>query len=376
MRSLLVSETENVQEGSHAMGHMTARSRLAHTFHIAVQAAETPCAAVAWRSRILVAALFAVSASSLAFGVALARIAHTTWGPSARIDVVQTVETDVQYAFTDGGAGSTMYSLDGDVARWAALRDTLEYVPFTIGAADQTLVLGTGAGKDILLALLGGAGAVTAVETNPAMVKATRQFADYNGAILDHPQVSLVVGDGRAFVERSSERYDLIYVNLAAVPASQSLVGNYILTRQAFRAYMEHLRPGGRLAIVSDNALQGSRAAITGLQALADAGEPLSGALRHLALLMLPAQDPAERKSVMLLSKDPLSGQEVRSLAMASDRLGLQPLYLSGVFETPFAPLLHGATTGHSFSTSTPDCRTRYGKRCWQQVCWQRCYSA
>lgn len=277
-----------------------------------------------------------------------ARIAYTTWDPFARIDVVQTADPDVQYVFTDGGAGSTMYRLDGDLARWASLRDTLEYIPFTVGTADQTLVLGAGAGKDVLMALLGGAGTVTAVEVNPAMVEATRQFADYNGAILDHPQVSLVVGDGRAFVEQSSERYDLVYINLAytqaATPASQSLVENYIFTRQAFRAYVAHLRPGGRLAIVSHNALEGSRAAITGLQALADGGEPLPEALGHLALLMLPAQDPTERKSVMVLSKEPLAEQEIRDLAAASGRLGLQPLYLPGVFEAPFAPLLNGTT--------------------------------
>jgi predicted membrane-bound spermidine synthase len=286
-----------------------------------------------------------------------ARIVYTTWDPFARVDVVQTADPDVQYVFTDGGAGSTMYRLDGDLARWASLRDTLEYIPFTVGSADQTLVLGAGAGKDVLMALLGGAGTVTAVEVNPAMVKATRQFADYNGAILDYPQVSLAVEDGRAFVERSSERYDLIYIDLAytqaATPASQSLVENYIFTRQAFRAYVAHLRPGGRLAIVSHNALEGSRAAITGLQALADGGEPLPEALGHLALLMLPAQDPTERKSVMVLSKTPLAEQEIRDLAAASGRLGLQPLYLPGVFEAPFAPLLRG-TTMEDFLAADP----------------------
>jgi hypothetical protein len=213
---------------------------------------------------------------------------------------------------------------------------------------EHTLILGAGAGKDVLLGLLADAKRITAVEVNPAMVEATRRFADYNGAILDRPEVDLVVGDARTFAERSSERYDLIYLNLvytqAAEPASQALVENYIFTRQAFRAYLDHLTPGGHLAIVSHNALEGSRAAITGLRVLAEEGEPLSGALRHLALLMLPVDDPTQRTSVMVLGKQPLREGEIQGLARGARQLGMQPLYLSGVFEAPFAPLLEGAS--------------------------------
>jgi len=277
-----------------------------------------------------------------------ARIVYTAGSPFARVDVVETEDLQSRFVFTDGGAGSFMLRFDGNLEKVAHLQDSVEYIPFAMGPAERTLVIGAGAGKDVVLALLAGAEQVTAVEVNPAMVKATRHFSDYNGDILDRPEVELVVGDARTFVERSADRYDLIYLNLvytqAAEPASQALVENYIFTHQAFRAYLDHLAPGGHLAIVSHSALEGSRAAITALQVLADAGKPLPQALDHMALLMVPADDPTQRTTVMVLGKEPLQDEEIRGLATVANRLGLQPLFLPGVFELPFAPLLRGAS--------------------------------
>lgn len=277
-----------------------------------------------------------------------AHVVYTAWGAFARVDVVETADLSVKYVFTDGGAGSEMYRFNGDLGEVASLRQTPEFLPFTVGPVRHTLVIGAGAGKDVLLGLLAGAERITAVEINPAMVEATRHFSDYSGGILDRPPVDLVVGDARTFVERTTDRYDLIYLNLAytqaAEPAGQALVENYIFTEQAFNAYLERLAPGGHLAIVSHNALEGSRAAITALRALANGGKPGAQALRHVALLMLPVQDPTERMSVMVLGKQPLEEMEIRQLAEGAETLGMQPLFLSRVFEAPFAPLLEGAS--------------------------------
>lgn len=277
-----------------------------------------------------------------------ARIVYTAWDPFARVDVVETDDSAVKLVFTDGGAGSFMYRFDGDLSGVSHLRHTLEYLPFRSGGANRVLVLGAGAGKDILLALLAGSEAITAVEVNPAMVDATRRFADYNGGVLDRPGVQLIVGDARTFVERSSERYDLIYLNLvytqAAEPGSQALVEGYIFTTQAFHAYLQRLKPGGRVAIISHQALEGSRAMITALQSLLEEGLTPPQALKHLALLMVPARDPTQRATVMILQKEPLTEAEIRGLAEGAARLGLRPLFLPGVYEAPFAPLLEGET--------------------------------
>jgi hypothetical protein len=275
-----------------------------------------------------------------------ARIVQTAWSPFARVDVVEAGDPSTKFIFSDGGAGSYMLRYDGTPASIQDWRQSVDYLPFTAGAVDQTLVIGAGGGKDIALALLAGAQQITAVEVNPAVIRVTRHYADYNGNILDLPQVKLVQGDARSFVERVDAHFDLIYLNLvytqAAEPGSQVLVENYIFTWQAFRTYLEHLTPGGRIAIVSHNALEASRAAVTALRAFDEMGTPPAQALDHLLLWMVPASDATLRTSVLLVGQQPFSQDELAAAKTHASQLGMQPLFFPGDFEIAFQPLRNG----------------------------------
>jgi len=159
--------------------------------------------------------------------------------------------------------------------------------------------------------------------------------------------VNLVEGDARSYVERTDEQYDVIYLNLvytqAVEPASQALVENYIFTRQAFQTYLQHLAPGGRLTIISHNALEGSRAALTAVQSMQDMGIPPSKALDHLWMWMFPAEDTTVRTSVLVVGKDALPAETIQSLNTAAQVQGMQPLFAPGDYETLFEPLRNGA---------------------------------
>ena len=74
------------------------------------------------------------------------------------------------------------------------------------------LIIGAAGGNEIQAALTYGAGHIDAVELNPVTVVLLRgQFADYSGNITEHPDVDYVQGDGRTFLARSDEEYDLIW---------------------------------------------------------------------------------------------------------------------------------------------------------------------
>jgi hypothetical protein len=275
-----------------------------------------------------------------------ARIVRTAWSPFARVDVVETRDPTSKYIFSDGGAGSFMLRYDGQLSSVQDWQQTIDYLPFAAGPTDHTLVIGAGGGKDIVLALLAGAQQITAVEVNPAVIDVTRHYADYNGGILDLPQVKLVEGDARSFVERTDARYDLIYLNLvytqAAEPGSQVLVENYIFTWQAFKTYLEHLQPGGRIGIVAHNALEASRASVTVLRAFDEMGIVPAQALDHLMMWMLPSSDVTQRTSVLLVGKDAFSRDVIESASSAAIQLGMQGLFVPGDFEIAFQPLRNG----------------------------------
>ncbi|MCC6802444.1 MAG: hypothetical protein IT319_06145 [Anaerolineae bacterium] len=278
----------------------------------------------------------------------LGRIAYTGWSPFSRVDVVETGDHSARYIVADGGAGSYMMAYNGDQATLDAMPMTrsIEALPFASGSADRTLVVGAGGGKDILLALHADATAITAVEVNPAIVQATRDFADYNGSVLDLPEVTLVEGDARTFAERSADQYDLIYMNLvytqAVEPASQTLIENYIFTTQAFRAFLEHLAPGGRLAMVAHNGLEGSRAMLTALYAMQAMGIAPAQALDHLWLWRVTGSDQTAAPTVLIVGKDPLPSETVQTLNAAAAAQGMAPLFAPGDYEDLFSPLRQG----------------------------------
>lgn len=275
-----------------------------------------------------------------------ARVVHSAWDPIARVDVVETRDPDVKYAFADAGAGSFMLRFDGDLGKVVGLRETVEYLPFAHGSVDKTLVLGAGAGKDVLLAKLAGSAEIAAVEVNAATVAATRAFDAFTGRIFDQPGVRLHIGDARHFVESSTEAFDLIYLNVvysqAAPPASQALVENYAFTQRAFRAYLERLNDGGRLAIIAHNGIEGTRAAITAIAALGELGVAPAQALDHIAVLMRNNPDPTQRPTAVIVSRQPLTPALLDALRADARALGMQPLHLPGAFELGFQPLKNG----------------------------------
>lgn len=115
----------------------------------------------------------------------------------------------------------------------------------------SVLVIGSGGGAEVLDALHYGARSVTAVEINPIINDVvSRQMDDFWGGLFNQPEVKLVTEEGRSFVRRSRETYDAIISvhtisNAAVASGALSLSENYVLTREAFIDYLDHLTPDG-----------------------------------------------------------------------------------------------------------------------------------
>ena len=115
-------------------------------------------------------------------------------------------------------------------------------------ALAKVLVIGAGTGGDVAVALAQGAKQVDAVEIDPTLMTLGKTL--HPDTPYSDPRVSLFVNDGRAFLEQSQTKYDLIILaltdSMTLVTHQSSLrLENYLLTQEGLQAARAHLTPQG-----------------------------------------------------------------------------------------------------------------------------------
>jgi spermidine synthase len=209
---------------------------------------------------------------SLALTVPETRVIAERDGPLGRLSVIESPSVPLRHApglslatrlappeqlglFTDGDGMSVMTRFTGDFKPLDYLDQEITALPFHLLDRPATLVLGAGGGADVLQALYHRAARIDAVELNRQIVDlVSREFGEFTGHLYGRHEVSLHVAEARSFVEGSPRHWDLIELALldsyaASAAGVQALSESPIYTIEALRAYLDHLNPGGLVAI-------------------------------------------------------------------------------------------------------------------------------
>ncbi len=220
----------------------------------------------------------------------------------------------------DGEAGTPITEWNGDPATLDWVRHDVTTLPYYLRRG-SVAVIGFGGGRDILSAIWGNSTAITGIDVNLTMVRLLtgthRQFA----RIADRPEVRFVHDDGRSFLTRSPERFDVIQMSLidtwAATGAGAfSLSENGLYTTDAWRVVLSRLTPAGVFSVsrwfAPGYVSETSRLLALGTAALMELGvqEPLRhmllvsrGAVATLMISPSPFTD-ADRSTVEGVSTD------------------------------------------------------------------------
>jgi hypothetical protein len=194
--------------------------------------------------------------------------------------------------FTDGDGMSALTRFDGRMDSVAYLADLPAALPYALADQPDVLLLGTGAGSDVLSALYHDAKSIDAIELNPQITQlVAKTYADFAGQIYDDPRVNLYADEARGFAVRSRRQYDLVQIGLldsfgASGTGVQSLNESYVYTIEALIDYLERTRPGGLVAITRWLKLpprDSLKIAATAIEALRRMGVESPGA--HLAVM-------------------------------------------------------------------------------------------
>jgi hypothetical protein len=203
-------------------------------------------------------------------------------------------------------------------------------VPFAVAPAPRVLVIGSGAGAEVLEALRLGAQRVTALEVNPIIVETVRRDPFW-GDLFHRADVELHATEARSFIRRTEASYDLIVSvhtisNAAMAAGALALAESHILTLEAFADYLERLGPRGLLYITRPEA-QLPRLVATARSALEGAGvlEPERSVFAWRAR---PPRPGARSFSAgLVIRRAPFTPEERAAMAGALDPARFERLY-------------------------------------------------
>jgi hypothetical protein len=178
---------------------------------------------------------------------------YTAWSSVSRVDIVPTPPN--RLILLDGGSNvSGMIRIPSNTKTFEP-RWNWRAVPYAIAHRNSACIIGPGGGEDILIALSHGVRSTVAVELDPLIVDLVQnRYRNFIGGIYNHPGVLTLNDEGRSFLRRSRQKYDLIQQvhnisPMAIATGALNLSESYLLTVEAFQEYWNHLNADGMLAI-------------------------------------------------------------------------------------------------------------------------------
>lgn len=292
------------------------------------------------------------------------RIPFTKWNSIAKTDVIETSNENEKIILMDGGAAAPIIRFNGDINEVQYLKKEVNYIPFSFGNNKDTLVIGSGGGKDVLFALLGGSKRIDAVEINKSSIDAVNHFKDFSGDIYKRPEVKVHAQDGRNFVENSSDKYDNIYLSMVMTNTAEntmySLSENYIYTYEAFDSYLNHLKDDGKLSFMVHDENDLTRIANTGIKVLMDRGVSQEKVTDYFVIVNGVTEEEKDIHGTMIsmplviFKSTPFKQDELNSIKEISKGQGREILVAQGKNETIYKALAENKISLNQLISSIP----------------------
>lgn len=249
------------------------------------------------------------------------------WGPSVHMPSVKVHEMQLDI---DDDAGTAMVHFQGDLAPFRYLR----YDVTSLGAqmrSGSAAVIGVGGGRDVMNCAVNGFNRIVGIEINSAIVRLdTRRFVSFSG--FDKiPGLEIHNDEGRSYLTRTNEKFDLIQASLVDTWAATSagaltLVENALYTVDAWRIFHDHLKPGGLITFsrwyTGGEAAQTYRLFSVAWAMLLDEG--VENPDRNVALLA------TDRISTIVVSNQPLSEADLATIRAFAAEMDFKILFLPG----------------------------------------------
>lgn len=314
-----------------AIWHNMARSAGGRVFSVALGLALVALVVVNWKAKILDV--------RYAKGNVLRGEEWVQWNSFSRISLENERDAGMKTIVIDSDASTGVAKFDFARLTQSERNDLTQHgesLPYAIRPGAKTLIIGPGGGWDVSRALASGSKDVTGVEINRIIADEImrKRFPHYSNNLYLRPDVRIEVEDGRSFVRRSQETYQVLQATLVDTWASTAagafaLSENNLYTTEAFEDYLRRLTPDGMLAFTRwgfDPPRESLRLIALARVALANLGE--HEAWKHVIVGREGSVQGWGAKDTVLISRKPFSPADIEKARHVMTTAKVTPVYL------------------------------------------------
>jgi hypothetical protein len=273
-------------------------------------------------------------------GHKLANEIWSRWNSISRIAVSRQPDGS-HMIFIDADASTGIADFDFDHLTPPQRHELLEQgiaLPYVVRPGARTLIIGPGGGWDVARALASGSRDITAVEINDIIATTVmrEKFADRSRGLYLRPDVHVHVEDGRSFIRRSTDRFQVIQATLVDTWASTAagafaLSENNLYTTDAFRDYLSHLTADGVVTFTRwgfEPPRESLRLVSLAMAALNQLGE--TEAWRHVIVGRGGSVAGWGAQDTVLIARKPLGEADIGRAKGLFAVAGMEAVYLPG----------------------------------------------
>jgi hypothetical protein len=222
----------------------------------------------------------------------------------------------------DAHSTTVLSHFDGDTSQLFHLKYDVSNLAHYLRKDAEVMIIGSGAGRDILSCLAFGQKSVLGIEINKDMISAiNKDFGDFTGHLDKYPNVEFVGDEARSYIQRHDKKYDIIQVSVidnwsAAASGAFVLTENALYTTETWKLLMSRLKDDGILTVTRFyRAKPIEHYKLLNIAADALNAYGITDIRKHIMLVKCQQEERKQDKSgtgTLLISKKPFSERDIQ----------------------------------------------------------------
>jgi MFS family permease len=224
----------------------------------------------------------------------------------------------------DAHSTTVLSHFNGDTSELSHLKYDVSNLAQYLRPQGDIMIIGSGAGRDVLSSLAFGQKNILGIEINKDMISAINDdFGNFTGHLDKYPNVEFVGDEARSYIQRmdTARKFDIIQVSVidnwsAAASGAFVLTENALYTTETWKLLFSRLKPDGILTVTRfyrAKPIEHYRLMNITADALIESG--IKDIRSHVMLIKCQQQERLQDRSgtgTLLISRSPFSSKDLK----------------------------------------------------------------